>query len=125
MSLYQPLHKPLYQPLLPASAASVFEKSEEFEQFQRYMALVKASDNMSVGFAQVGNVTEKNMSFVSVGDNNGKRFTLDPNKLYLDSCVTYHSTFVRNMLDGVKSVGTVLQGNSGKGDFWTMELLAQ
>ena len=40
---------------------------------------------------------------------------LDPFKLYSDSCATYHSVFVRNMLSNVKTVGTVLQGNCNVG----------
>ena len=91
------------------------EKSEEFEQFQRYMELVKASDNLSLGFAQVGEVCDKKVSFASVQDKPGKRFTLDLYKLYLDSCATYHSAFVRNMLNDVKTVGMILQGNCNAG----------
>ena len=55
------------------------------------------------------------MSFASVQDKPAKRFTLDPHKLYLDSCATYHSAFVRDMLCDVKTVGTVLQGNCNAG----------
>jgi len=66
---------------------------------------------LDVGFAQVGNLIEKKVSFASVQDKPAKQFTLDPHKLYLDSCATYHSAFVRGMLNDVKTVGTVLQGN--------------
>ena len=44
-----------------------------------------------------------------------KRFTLDSNKLYLDSCATYPSAFVRWILDDVKTIPTVLQGNCNAG----------
>ena len=50
-----------------------------------------------------------------IQDKPAKRFTLDPRKLYLDSCATYHSAFVRDMLCDVKTVGTVLQGNCNAG----------
>ena len=53
---------------VPASSLPAPDTSEEFAQFQRYMALVKASDNTSVGFAQVGTGTEKKVSFASVGN---------------------------------------------------------
>ena len=79
------------------------------------MELVKASDNLSLGFAQVGEVWEKKVSFVSIQDKPGKRFTRDPYKLYLDSCATYHSAFVRNMLNDAKTVGTILQGKCNTG----------
>ena len=40
---------------------------------------------------------------------------LDPHKLYLDSCDTYHSAFVRDILSDVKTVDTVLHGNYNAG----------
>ena len=49
-----PAPAPTPDPAAAANVASVSEKSEEFEQFQQYMELVKASDNLSLGFAQVG-----------------------------------------------------------------------
>ena len=45
----------------------------------------------------------------------GKRFTLYPHKLYLNSCATYHSAFVRDMLSNVKTGNTVLQGQCNAG----------
>ena len=74
------------------------------------MALMKATEDLDIGFAQVGTVIEKKVSFASVENKPGKRFTLHPNKLYLDSCATYHSAFVRYMLSNVKTGNTVLQG---------------
>ena len=46
---------------------------------------MKAMEDLDVGFAQVGTVIEKKVSFATVEDKPGKRFTLHPNKLYLDS----------------------------------------
>ena len=40
-----------------------------------------------------------------------KRYTLDPWKLYLDRCATYHTAFVTSMLDNVDESGTTLVGN--------------
>ena len=71
--------------------------------------------DLDVGFAQVGSLIEKKVSFASIQDKPGKRFTLEPHKLYLDSCATYHSVFVRDMLSDAKTVGTVLQGNCNAG----------
>ena len=89
--------------------------STDFERFQRYLALVEATKDLDVGFAQVGNLIKRKVSFASVQDKPAKRFTLDPHKLYLDSCATYHSAFVRDMLNDVKTVGMVLQGNCNAG----------
>ena len=72
-------------------------------------------EDLDVGFAQVGRLVEKKVSFASVQDKTVKRFTLDPFKLYLDSCATYHSAFVHNMLSSVKTGNTVLQGNCNTG----------
>ena len=44
-----PAPAPTPAPAAAASVANVSEKSDEFEQFQRYMELVKASDNLSLG----------------------------------------------------------------------------
>ena len=79
------------------------------------MALMKATEDLDVGFAQVGMVVKKKVSFATVENKPGKRFTLHPHKLYLDSCATYHSVFVRNMLSNVKTSNTVLQGNCNAG----------
>eukprot|EP00957_Ditylum_brightwellii_P182512 13902758-Ditylum_brightwellii.AAC.1 len=57
------------------------------------------------------------MSFVSIHHNPMKRFTLDPHKLCLDSCATYHSAFVRDMLSDVKTIGTE-KGAYGLWSFW-------
>ena len=48
--------------------------------------------------SQVGRLVIKKVSSACVQDKPGKRFTLNPFKLYLDSCATYHSAFVRNIL---------------------------
>ena len=87
---------------------------------------------MDVGFIQVGKQSEsghylflqgtvptiettdvqgKHVLFAAVNNSPVQCFTLDSHKLYLDSCATYHSAFVRWMLDDVKTVPTVLQGN--------------
>eukprot|EP00957_Ditylum_brightwellii_P109923 8384744-Ditylum_brightwellii.AAC.1 len=66
----------------------------------------EATKDLDVGFAHVGNLIEDNVSFASVHHNPAKRFMIDPHKLYLDSCATYHSVFVRNMLSDVKAIGT-------------------
>ena len=55
------------------------------------------------------------MLFAAVKNSSVKRLTLDSNKLYLDSCATYHSAFVRLMLDDVKTATTILQGNCNAG----------
>ena len=83
---------PTPAPAPPLSVASVpgSDTSPEFERFQRYMTLMKATEDLDVGFAQVGTVIKKKVSFASVENKPGKRFTLHPHKLYLDSCATYH-----------------------------------
>ena len=43
------------------------------------------------------------------------RFTLAWYKLYLDSCATYHTSFVTSLLQDVKEVGTTLHGNCNAG----------
>ena len=58
---------------------------------------------------------KKKVYFATVENKPGKRLTLHPHKLYLDSCATYHSTFVRNMLSNVKTGTTVLQGQCNAG----------
>ena len=52
----------------PAPAPSVTSvpgsnTSQEFERFQRYMALMKSTDDLDVGFAQVGRLVKKTVSF--------------------------------------------------------------
>ena len=106
---------PATAPTTATSIASALDTSEEFERFQWYMDLVKAKDNMRLGCSQVGNLYEKEVTFASVQKKPGKRFMLDSNKLYLNSYATYHSAFVRNILENVKTVGTVLQGNCNAG----------
>ena len=54
----------------PAPAPSVASvpgsnTSPEFERFQRYMTLMKATEDLDVGFAQVGTMVKKKVSFVS------------------------------------------------------------
>ena len=48
-------------------------------------------------------------------NSDAKRLTLDWYKLYLDSCATYHSSFLRSLLHDVHEVKTVLQGNCNAG----------
>ena len=79
------------------------------------MALMKATEDLDVGFTQVGTMVKKKVSFATVENKPGKRFTLHPHKLYLDSCATYHSTFVRDMLSNSKIGNTVLQGQCNAG----------
>ena len=88
----------------------------DFERFQRYMDMLEATKNLDVGFIQVGkqsasgrsffsqvtvptiettDVQGKHVLFAAVKKSPVKRFTLDSHKLYLDSCATYHSAFVR------------------------------
>ena len=55
------------------------------------MALLEATNDLDVGFAQVGTMVEKKVSFATIQDKTVKRFTLYHHKLYLDSCATYHS----------------------------------
>ena len=90
------------------------------------MDMVEATKHLDIEFVQVGEQPEsghsflsqgtgvtavhgKQLSFVAVKDNSGKRFTIDSHKLYLDCCATYHSTFVGWMLDDMKTVSTLLQ----------------
>ena len=94
----------------PAPApAPATNKSADFERFQRYLPLVEATKDLDVGFTQVGNLVERKVSFASVQDKSVKQFTLDPHKLYLDSCAMYHSACVGNMLSDTKTVGMLLQ----------------
>ena len=103
----------------PAPVASVVSApasdADEFARFQRFQELMRATENTDLGFAQVGTTTAPSVTFASVANKLNKRFTLDPFKLYLDSCATYHSAFVKEMLHSVKTVGTVLQGNCNAG----------
>ena len=79
------------------------------------MALVEGTEDLDVGFAQKGRLVKKKVSFTTIENKSGKPFTLHPHKLYLDSCATYHSVFVRDMISNVMTVGTVLQGNCNAG----------
>ena len=76
---------------------------------------MKATEDLDIGFTQIGMVIKKKVSFATVENKPDNRFTLHPNKLYLDSCATYHSTFVRDMLSNVKTGTTVLQGQCNAG----------
>ena len=76
--------------------------------------------------------TNKSVLWDKSTESVNKRFTLDAHKLYLDSCATYYSSFVRWMLGNVNQVSTILQGNCNTGvstsdekDFWPMGLLTQ
>ena len=89
--------------------------ADEFARFQRFQELMRATEQMDLGFAQVGTAMAPSVTFASVENKLDKRFTLEPFKLYLDSCATYHSAFVKEMLHSVKTVGTVLQGNCNAG----------
>ena len=53
----------------------------------------------------------KSVSWDKSTENVNMRFTLDTHKLYLDSCRTYQSSFVRWMLGNVHQVSTVIQVN--------------
>ena len=64
---------------------------------------------------EITDVQGKHVLFSAVKNIPVKRFTLDSHKLYLDSCATYHSSFVRWILDDVKTVTTVMQGNCNAG----------
>ena len=104
----------------------------DFERFQQYMDMLEDTKNLDVGFIQVGKQSEsghslflqgtvptiettdvqgKHVLFSAVKNSQVKRFTLDSHKLYLESCATYQSAFVRWMLDDVNTVTTVLQEN--------------
>ena len=99
----------------PAPAASVASApasdADEFARFQRFQELIRATENIDLGFAQVGTAAAEKVSFVSVANKPDKLFMLDPFKLYLDSCATYHSVFDIDMFGSAKTVGTVLQRN--------------
>ena len=61
----------------PAPAPSVTSvpgsnTSQEFESLQRYMALMKATEDLYVGFSKVGTVIKKKVSFASVENKPGK-----------------------------------------------------
>ena len=125
-------------PAPPPSVVSVpsSDRGVDFERFQRYMDMLEATNNLDVGFIQIGKQSEsvhslfsqgtvpniettvvqgKHVLFTAVKNSPVKRFTLDSHKMYLDSCATYHSAFVKWMLDYVKTVTTVLQGNCNAG----------
>ena len=91
--------------------------------------MIEATKNLDVGFIQLVKQSESGHPLFSQGtvptiettDVQGKHvllaavknspvkcFTLDSHKLYLDSCATYHSAFVRWMIDDVKTVTTVM-----------------
>ena len=80
------------------------------------MDMLEATQNMDVGFIQVikhsesghsfflqgtvptietTDVQGKHVLFAAIKNSPVKRFTLNSHKLYLDSCATYHSVFVR------------------------------
>ena len=100
------------------------------------MDMLEATKNLDVGFIQIGKQSEsgryffsqgtvpiikttdvqgKHVLFVAVKNSPVKRFTFNSHKLYLDSCSTYYSDFVRWMIDDVNTVTTVLQGNCNAG----------
>ena len=61
----------------PAPALSVASVpgnniSQAFERFQWYMALMKATEDLDVGFAQVGTVVKKKVTFATVKNKPGK-----------------------------------------------------
>ena len=112
------------------------DRAVDFERFQRYMDMLETTKNPDVGFIQVGkqwengrsiflqgtvptiettDVQGKHVLFSAVHNSPVKPLTLDSHKLYLDSCSLYHSAFVRWMIDDVKTVTTVLQGNCNAG----------
>ena len=88
-------------------------------------------DMIQVGHSDTGVVEDMNagVNLLSHGTSNlgksvswdksteifNKWFTLDAHKLYLESCATYHSSFVIWMLGNVHQVSTVLQGDSNAG----------
>ena len=98
--------------------------------------MLEATKNLDVGFIQVGKKSEsghslflkgtvpnvetnyvqgKHVLFAAVRNSPVNCFTLDSHKLYLDSCATYHSAFVRWMLDDLKTVTMVLKGTCNAG----------
>ena len=122
----------------PHSVASVpsSDRAVYFERFQRYMDMLEATKNLDVGFIQVVKQSESGHSlfshgivptietthvqgkyvlFAAVKNSPVKRFNIDSHKMYLYSCATYHSAFVRWMLDDVKTVTTVMKGNCNAG----------
>ena len=54
---------------VPAPASNA---SADFERFQMYLALVEATKDLDVGFAQVGNLIKRKVSFASVQDKPAK-----------------------------------------------------
>eukprot|EP00957_Ditylum_brightwellii_P054266 4110519-Ditylum_brightwellii.AAC.1 len=76
---------------------------------------MEATKDLDVEFSQVGILIKDKVSLASIHNKPVKHFTLDPHKLYLDSCATYHSAFVRDMLSDMKAMGTILQGNCNTG----------
>ena len=97
------------------------------------MDMLEATKNLDVGFIQIGKQSESGHYFFSHGtvpniettDVQGQhvlfaavknspvnRFTLDSHKLYLESCATYNSAFVRWMLGDVNTVTTVFTSSS-------------
>ena len=124
-------------------------------KYKRYQRLMSVMEELDIGMVQVGHsdtgVVEDMNAVVNIlsqeTSNSGKRvswdksiksvnkrFTLDAHKLYLDSCATYHSSFVMYMLGNVHQASTVLQGNCnsvistsdekgffGLWDFWLNE----
>ena len=60
------------------------------------------------------NISNK-VSFVNNTEHVSKRSKIDAHKLYLDSCDTYHSSFVIWVLCNMHQVSTVLKGNCNAG----------
>jgi len=82
------------------------------EQFNRLMDFMDG-----VGMCQVGTAVGQGVNMLepaqqeSAQESGTGRLTLDSWKLYLDSCATYHSAFVKWILTNVHEVNMVLKGN--------------
>ena len=47
--------------------------------------------------------------------------TLEPNKVYLDSCATYHFTFIEEIFNNVVDSDSVLHGHYNTGTMITIQ----
>ena len=110
----------------PALSVPVAADMAKFEQFECFVPAAKELGidllNMETPVNEGINILSdavstpsKQVTFAEVvketGKRDDKRFTLDSWNLYLDSCATYHSEFLRSLLHNVREVKMMLQGN--------------
>ena len=111
--------------VVPPPAKDDAKPQPQLLSYAEYCEKVLASQLDGVGFAEVHGIEllvngGSKVTFAEGTKPPGpsgvpQRITLDENKLYLDSCATYHTAFVRERLDRVENAGVTLRGNCNAG----------